>query len=419
MNDFLHPLLQQQISRYLPVDYQEKADINRFIEEVNKSCYSPLATPVPPQSSTNDESAFLSIINHEIRTPLNAIVGLLDMMQQEGPPPAWQDYCQQLRASVDSMELAFTNILDYRHIRIGQLNLNMAPLLPRQLLGNVLKTNQSKLKGFDVSLGLSIADTVPVVVQGDQARLSQIINNVLMIAGTIVRCGLITLRVDHQYTPTGDGFITFTFDLPCDDPVRQVMLQKAVLPAEKATQEPTDGLVLAMLVTKRLLGLYGSSIQVSRQSAQSMTLCFAIPTFDTARPTVPPVQPNEQSLLGMRVLMVEDYPINVRIASRFLERWQVAVDVAENGQIALDKYTAGQYDLILMDIQMPVLDGLQATRAIRLNDNQIPIVALTASATPTDQANAYAAGMNSFLTKPFNADDLFRTLLRYGRPVTA
>jgi CheY-like chemotaxis protein len=150
-----------------------------------------------------------------------------------------------------------------------------------------------------------------------------------------------------------------------------------------------------------------------------MTLSFAIPTFDTAQSAVPPTQQNEQSLLGMRVLMVEDYPINVRIASRFLERWQVSVDVAENGQIALDKYTAGQYDLILMDIQMPVMDGLHATRAIRLNDARIPIVALTASATPTDQANAYAAGMNSFLTKPFNPDELFRTLLRYGRPATA
>ncbi len=419
MNDFLHPLLQQQISRYLPVDYQEKADINRFIEEVNKSCYSPLATPVPPQSSTNNESAFLSIINHEIRTPLNAIVGLLDMMQQESVPPAWQEYCQQLRASVDNMELAFSNILDYRHINIGHLNLNMAPLLPRQLLSDVLKVNQGKLTGSDVSLGLSVADAVPVVVQGDQARLSQIINNVLMIAVTVVRRGLITMRVDHQYTPTGDGFISFAFDMPCADSVHQAMLLDAVLPVESAKPEPADGLGLAMLVTKRLLGLYGSTLQVDHQPAQAMTLSFEIPTFGTARRTVTPVQPNEQSLVGMRVLMVEDYPINVRIASRFLERWQVSVDVAENGQIALDKYTAGQYDLILMDIQMPVMDGLHATRAIRLSDPRIPIVALTASATPTDQANAYAAGMNSFLTKPFNADELFRTLLRYGRPATA
>jgi CheY-like chemotaxis protein len=419
MNDFLHPLLQQQISRYLPADYQGKADINRFIEEVNKSCYSPLATPVPPQSSTTNESAFLSIINHEIRTPLNAIVGLLDMMQQESAPPAWQEYCQQLRASVDNMELAFSNILDYRHINIGHLNLNMAPLLPRQLLGDILNANQGKLKGSDVSLGLSITDAVPVVVQGDQARLSQIINNVLMIAGTVVRRGLITLRVDYQHTPTGDGFISFAFDMPCANPVHQAMLLNAVLPVETANQEPADGPGLAMLVTKRLLGLYGSTLQVDRQPAQSMTLSFTIPTFDTTQPAVPPVQQNEQSLLGMRVLMVEDYPINVRIASRFLERWQVSVDVAENGQIALDKYTAGQYDLILMDIQMPILDGLQATRTIRLNDTRIPIVALTASATPTDQANAYAAGMNSFLTKPFNADELFRTLLRYGRPATA
>lgn len=419
MNDFLHPLLQQQISRYLPTDYQEKADINRFIEEVNKSCYAPLATPVLSQSTTDRESTFLSIINHEIRTPLNAIVGLLDMMQQESPPPGWQEHCQQLRASVDSMKLAFSNILDYRHINLGHLNLNMAPLVPRQLLGDVFKANQGKLKEKDVSLKLSITDAVPVVVQGDQARLSQIINNLLMIAGTMVHRGSITLRADHHHAPTGDGFITFTFDMPCDDPVHQAMLLNAVVPVEPAEQEPVDGLGLAILVTKRLLGLYGSVIQIDCQSAQAMTLSFAIPTFETAQSAVPPTQQNEQSLLGMRVLMVEDYPINVRIASRFLERWQVSVDVAENGQIALDKYTAGQYDLILMDIQMPVMDGLHATRAIRLNDARIPIVALTASATPTDQANAYAAGMNSFLTKPFNPDELFRTLLRYGRPATA
>lgn len=415
MNDLLHPLLQQQISRYLPADYLEKADLSRFIEEVNKSCYSPLATPVPPQSTTDSESAFLSIINHEVRTPLNAIVGFLGMMQHESVPPAWKEHCQQLRASVDNMELAVNNMLDYRHISIGQLRLNMVPFSPRQLLSELYNANQCKLKGTEVSLSLSIADSVPAVVQGDPTRLAQVINNILMAATTLVRDGRIVLRIGSHCSPAGEAAISFEFDIPSDDSARFAGLTGSTPPAN----EPFSGLSVAMLVTQRLLGLCGSSVQLDRRPGQSMTLSFAIPVFAAPRPTAAATQPNPHSLCGMRVLMVEDYPINVRVASRFLERWQVSVDVAENGQVALDKYATGQYDLILMDIQMPVMDGLDATRAIRLNDTRIPIVALTASVTPTDQANAYAAGMTSFLTKPFKADELFRTLLRYGRPTAA
>jgi CheY-like chemotaxis protein len=416
MNHHLHPLLQQQISRHLPADCLERTDLNRFIEEVNKSCYSPLATPSLPTPTTDTESTFLSIINHETRTPLNGIVGLLDLLQHEPMPPAWQDHFQTIRVSVDAMQLAINNILDYRHITIGQLNLHMVPYRIRQLLDSLLAMNQHKVQGTNVSIALAIDDAVPAEIQCDPIRLGQVINNVLMNAITFVRSGLIKIRVGMQPGPADDASITFAIDIPSEEPDQYAMLTSPAMRGESALPQPFNGLGLALFVSQRLLGLFGSSIQVDRRAGQGLVLSFTLPTFAVQRPSPTPVQPNAHTLAGMRVLMVEDYPINVRIASRFLERWQVVVDVAENGQIALNKYQPGRYDLILMDMQMPVMDGLDATRAIRLLDSQIPIVALTASATPTDQANAYAAGMNSFLTKPFNSGELFQTLLRFGCP---
>ena len=375
-----------------------------------------LSTPALPTPTTDTESTFLSIINHETRTPLNGIVGLLDLLQHEPMPPAWQEHYQTLRVSVDTMQLAVNNILDYRHITIGQLSLHMVPHRIRQLLDSLLTINQHKVQGTDVSIALSIDDAVPTEVHCDPVRLSQVINNVLINAITFVRSGLISIRVGMQHGPADDASITIAFDIPSEDPDQYAMLTSPAMRGESVLPQPFNGLGLAMLVSQRLLQLCGSSIQVDRQAGYGFVLSFAIPALTGQRPSLTLVQPNAETLSGLRVLMVEDYPINVRIASRFLERWQVAVDVAENGQIALDKYEIGRYDLILMDMQMPVMDGLNATRAIRRLDTQIPIVALTASATPTDQANAYAAGMNSFLTKPFNSGELFQTLLRFGRP---
>ncbi|QJD79436.1 response regulator [Spirosoma rhododendri] len=415
MNDRLHPLLQQQISRHLPSDYLKQPDLNRFLEEVNKSCYSPLATPAPATAAAEAEAVFLSIANHETRTPLNGIVGVLDLMQQEPIPPAWQDHFQTLRVSVNAIQLAISNILDYRSITVGQLNLHMVPHPIRQLLDTLLVVNQHKVQGTDVSITLSVDDAVPADVQCDPVRLNQILNNVLMNAITFVRNGVISIRVGMQHSPADESSITFSVDIPSEDPDQYAMLTSPAMRGESMLAQPANGLGLAMFVSQRLLNLCGSSIQVDRPAGRGLVLSFAIPTFAVQRPHLTHIQPNPQTLSGMRVLMVEDYPINVRIASRFLERWQVVVEVAENGQIALDKYRTGHFDLILMDMQMPVMDGLSATRAIRQLDDQIPIVALTASATPTDQANAYAAGMNSFITKPFNSDELFQTLLRFSR----
>ena len=123
---------------------------------------------------------------------------------------------------------------------------------------------------------------------------------------------------------------------------------------------------------------------------------------------------NENTLKGVKILLVEDYPINIKVATKFLERWQVELDVAENGLIATEKHEKGRYDVILMDIQMPVMDGYTAAEKIRETDKDVPIIALTASATFTNQDRAFTVGMNDYVTKPFNPKELYQKIAKYS-----
>ena len=123
---------------------------------------------------------------------------------------------------------------------------------------------------------------------------------------------------------------------------------------------------------------------------------------------------NEDILTGVKVLLVEDYLMNIKVATKFLERWKIDVDVAENGKIALEKYEIGKYDLILMDIQMPIMDGHEATEEIRKIDAKIPIIALTASATLDNHDKSFIVGMNDYVTKPFNPKELFQKIAKFS-----
>ncbi|MGF7216307.1 CheY-like chemotaxis protein [Spirosoma lacussanchae] len=126
-----------------------------------------------------------------------------------------------------------------------------------------------------------------------------------------------------------------------------------------------------------------------------------------------PADGSDQPLAGIRLLLVDDYPINLKMAQRFMQKWGILVDTAENGQIAIDKFSAGTYDIVLMDLEMPVLDGYLATEAIRRLNPIVPVLALTGSAPFSNQDRAFAIGMNDYVTKPFNPDDLFEKIARY------
>ena len=190
--------------------------------------------------------------------------------------------------------------------------------------------------------------------------------------------------------------------------------------ANSETTRQFGGTGLGLVITRRLLQLHNSDICLESEEGRGSKFYFTLDleigtelkskTIDNGGNELL----NENTLKGVKVLLVEDYPMNIKVATKFLERWQVNVEVAENGQLALDKYQPGKYDLILMDIQMPVLDGYSATAKIRESDTDIPIIALTASATLNNQDRAFLVGMNDYVTKPFNPNELFQKIAKYS-----
>jgi len=188
--------------------------------------------------------------------------------------------------------------------------------------------------------------------------------------------------------------------------------------ANSATTRKFGGTGLGLVITKKLLELHGSAIQINSQEGKGATFSFTLDLFigHQAAPVLSmPDAVDEKTLKGLRVLLVEDYPVNVKVAIKFLTKWGIDVQTAENGQIAVNKCLDGQYDLILMDLQMPIMDGYTAAQEIRKTNTTVPIIALTASATFSNKDRATQVGMNDYVTKPFNPQDLFSKIAKYSQ----
>lgn len=374
------------------------------------------------EAATQAKSEFLSMMSHEIRTPLNAIVGLTYLMQQEEVSESLAENLKILQFSTNNLHVLINDILDFSKIEAGKVELERVPFDIKQLVSNIKKANQIKAEEKGNKVRLMIDDDVPNVLLGDALRLGQIITNLISNAVKFTKNGSITIElsqrrrtathvtIDVSVTDTGIG-------IPLD---KQAMIFDKFTQANSETTRQFGGTGLGLVITRSLLQLHGSDIHLTSEEGKGSTFFFTLELeIGTEIRTKISSEGNnellnENTLKGVKVLLVEDYPMNIKVATKFLERWQIIIDVAENGQIALDKYEKGKYDLILMDIQMPVLDGYSATAKIRETDSDTPIIALTASATLNNQDRAFLVGMNDYVTKPFNPNELFQKIAKYS-----
>jgi signal transduction histidine kinase len=374
------------------------------------------------EHATMAKSEFLSMMSHEIRTPLNAIVGLTYLMQQEDVSEKMAENLRILQFSSDNLYLLINDILDFSKIEAGKIDLEKVPFDIKNLVSNIKKANQVKAEEKENKIKLMIDDDVPQVVMGDMLRLGQVISNLVSNAVKFTRNGSIIIELSLlKRTDTSALMEVSVSDTGIGIPEdKQEIIFDHFTQANSQTTREFGGTGLGLVITKKLLELFGSEIKLESQVGKGSKFYFNLELDlgaeqqlrkdDASNPTL-----NENTLRGLRVLLVEDYPINVKVACKFLERWNVEVDVAENGQVAVAKFAPQKYDLILMDIQMPVMDGYESTRNIRLMDTQIPIIALTASSSLSTQDVAFQVGMNDYLSKPFNPKELFQKIARYGR----
>ncbi|MET3125955.1 signal transduction histidine kinase [Arcicella rosea] len=373
------------------------------------------------EAATQAKSEFLSMMSHEIRTPLNAIVGLTYLMQQEEVSESLAENLKILQFSTNNLHVLINDILDFSKIEAGKVELERVPFDIKQLVSNIKKANQIKAEEKGNKVRLMIDDDVPNVLLGDALRLGQIITNLISNAVKFTKDGSITIELSQRHRTATH----VTIDVSVTDTGIGIPLEKQAMIFDKFTQANSEttrqfgGTGLGLVITRSLLQLHNSDIHLESEEGKGSTFYFTLDLEigTELRTKVNEAHTellNENTLKGVKVLLVEDYPMNIKVATKFLERWQIVIDVAENGQIALDKYEKGKYDLILMDIQMPVLDGYSATARIRETDTDTPIIALTASATLNNQDRAFLVGMNDYVTKPFNPNELFQKIAKYS-----
>jgi signal transduction histidine kinase len=433
----LQQLLIEAIQRLrgdLNLDLPDEASILDLINFLNlqiersKEMETQLITAKKAAEDANQaKSEFLSMMSHEIRTPLNAIIGLSYIIHKENSLESFTENFYALQLSANNLNLLINDILDFSKIEAGKLELESSPLNLRGLLSDAVKALDLKANEQGNRLILDLPESMHEWVTSDLVRLNQIMFNLIANACKFTRKG--TIKVGYTELRSDDKEVYATISV--EDTGIGIAQEKQSVIFESFTQANTNttrkygGSGLGLVITKRLLNLLGSDIQLRSELGVGSCFYFDI-RFALAQPDSlgsPPGTSNQKSasagsdgLAGLRILLVEDHPINIAVAKKILESWKATVEVAENGLIATQKFSPDRFDVILMDIQMPVMDGYDATATIRGKGYTVPIIALTASASMSDMNKLTACGMDDFVSKPFNPNDLFHKLHRFCAP---
>ena len=373
------------------------------------------------ESASRTKSDFLASMSHEIRTPMNAIMGIADLLAKT-PLSAEQDkYVQIFRRAGDNLLNLINDILDLSKVEASQLELEQTGFSLNDLLEKVMEMVTVPANAKGLALVCDVAPGVPTDLIGDPTRLRQVLLNLVGNAIKFTESGTVSLRV----TSDADSLIPTALRFTVSDTGIGIAGEKLGRVFERFTQADSSttrrfgGSGLGLTISKRLVELMGGHIGAESEIGKGSTFSFSVPFeiwTDASRRAVAPVGTDAGlPLPALRILLVEDSPDNRTIAMAYVEDTPYLVDIAENGAIACQMFKAAVYDLVLMDRQMPVMDGLTATRAIRAweqgNDRApTPIIALTASALKGDREMCLAAGCTAFLTKPIKQDVLLQAI---------
>jgi PAS domain S-box-containing protein len=377
------------------------------------------------ESASQTKSDFLASMSHEIRTPMNAIIGIADLLAKTSLSPEQDKYVQIFRRAGDNLLNLINDILDLSKVEASQLELERTGFSLNDLLEKVREMVAVRAHEKGLTLVCEIAPGVPTDLIGDPTRLRQVLLNLLGNAIKFTETGEVALRVTSDAHSSVPGALRFTIsDTGIGIPGEKLgAVFERFTQADSSTTRRYGGSGLGLTISKRLVELMGGCIRVESDVDKGSVFFFTVPLEiwrgPTRRPTVSVGTGPEPPLAALHILLVEDSPDNRTITAAYLQDTPYQVEVAENGAIAYEKFTAGHYDVVLMDRQMPVMDGLTATRAIRDWERTnrrpaTPIIALTASALKGDQEKCVAAGCTAYLTKPIKQEVLLQAIKEHS-----
>jgi len=371
------------------------------------------------EESFKSREKFLSQISHEIRTPLNAVLGMTHLMLQSNPREDQKKLLQTLKFSGDNLTALINDILDLSKIEAGQLRLENKEFNLVEFIQGIKITYKSLVNDRGIIFRLLIEDEVPTFVLGDVNRLGQILNNLLNNAVKFTEEGQIVLSVYVEKEDSEQYILLFEV-ADTGIGISEDKIPIIFEPYQQAGPSKYGGTGLGLSIVKNIVELQKGNISVQSTEGKGTTFRVALP-FGKSSQSDPAQQTSTQnfmaefqSLEGLRVLYVEDVIPNQLLMEGLSNKWDVQLDTALNGLEALQKVKNNQYDLILMDIQMPEMDGYETTREIRrLKDSHyenIPIIALTASVSDKTKQRIQETGMNDYVSKPINPRDLHQKL---------
>jgi len=376
--------------------------------------------------ANKSKSRFLSTMSHEIRTPLNAVIALSNILLRKDPKPEQIENLETLSFSSKNLLVLINDILDYNKLHVGKLNFEKKDFSLEKVISSIVRSHEILAQERLNTLRIEIDEQVPSYVIGDSARLTQVITNLVNNAIKFTFDGDIIVSVKLESSNSSHSKIRFSVT---DEGIgikedKFDLIFERFAQAEDDTTKKYGGTGLGLAICKKIVNLLGGEIDVDSTIGQGTTFSFDIEYLNSEKkntPTSSEANVKIESLAGMRLLVVDDNKINLMVVTQFFEEWGVSYQEAISGQEAINYTQNEDFDLVLMDLQMPEMDGYTASKKIRAfggKFEKLPIIALSASISSDVRSKVQTAGMNGYLSKPFNPTDLFNELKSYHKVLT-
>ena len=376
------------------------------------------------EDATSAKAQFLSTMSHEIRTPMNAVIGVTHLLSEDNPREDQIQNLNILKLSADNLMDLINDILDFSKIEAGRVDLEAVDFNFRNLIGNIASGFDVKSKEKNLDFIVDIDPKIPAYLIGDPMRISQILNNLCSNAikftdNGFVKIKVVYLGVDKNILKLQIRVRDTGIGIPTN---KQDQIFNSFSQADSNTTRIYGGTGLGLTISKKLIEIMSGSISVESLPEKGTTFIVNL-DLSISHKSMPKVSfttdnfKDIEKVKGLHVLVAEDNEMNILIIKQFLKKWEISYEIAMNGQVAFDKVKTGNFDMVLMDLQMPIMDGYHTAISIRkLREERfvkLPILAITASAFSEIRKKVLESGMNDFVTKPINPEELFAKIEKY------